>query len=276
MIRPVVPLLLAVCLASATTAGERPPPDGAWRPHQLSRCARPAPPYPAAREAIAEAHELFELEAGGDAIVVLEDALADHPRSPWLRLMLAQIYVLAGQGEEHCEPFGGPARATGDWPADQRRYLRRADRLLADLAGSWPDDGLVWFLRADAARAAGDVDAASRYDAQGRERCTRLDTLEFVTALRDLGRKPAELLTPIVPEYPAECLQKRITGEVLLDVLIDPHGRVAETVPARRADRRLIAAASEAAAAAGYQAARIGYYPIWSWIQVSVNFSLDN
>ncbi len=276
MIRLVASLLLAAIIASPTVAGERPSGDAAWRPHHHTHRARFLPRHTPEREAIAEARELFELEAGGDAIVVLEDALADHPRSPWLRLMLAQIYVLAGQGEEHCEPYGGPARARGDWPADRRRYLERADRLLGDLAGSWRDDGLVWFLRADAARAAGDLDAASRYDAQGRERCTRLDTLEFVTELRDLGRKSAELLTPIVPEYPAGCLQERITGEVTLDVLIDPHGRVAETVPARRADRRLIDAASQAAAAAGYQAARIGYYPIWSWIQVSVNFTLDN
>lgn len=277
MTRILTVFLMIVWISTvAAAAAERPTRDGPWRPHQLSRCARPAPPFPAAREALAEARELLDLENGGDAIVVLELALAEHPRSPWLRFLLAQLYIMAGQGEEHCEPYGGPVRATGDWPADRQRYLGRAEQLLSDLAGTWSDDGMVWFLRADAARAAGDNDRASEFDLAGRERCTRLETLAMISEIRDLGRKPAELLTPIVPEYPADCLQERVTGEVLLDVLIDPQGRVAQTVSRRRADRRLIAAASEAAAVAGYQAARVGYYPIWSWIEVAVTFSLDN
>jgi TonB family protein len=268
--------MMIALLAGSSPAGETPAPDGTWRPHRLSRCDRPSPPYPAARAALDEALLLFGLENGGDAVVVLEDALTRQARSPWLRLLLAQIYVLAGQGEEHCLPTGGPAAPRGDWPDDRRRCLLRADALLADLLATWPDDGLVWFLRADAARALGDLEAASEHDLRGRRCCTRLETLEFVADLRDLRRRQADLLTPITPEYPAECLQRRIEGEVVLDLLIDPEGRVAEAVPVNRADRRLVRSAQAAAADAGFQAARVGYYPIWSWIEVSVNFTLEN
>jgi TonB family protein len=269
-------IVLALALAAPTVARDRMDADGTWRPHQLDRCQRPAAPFPEVRSALDEAGELFALENGGDAVSVLEHALRSHPRSPWLRFMLAQIYILAGQGEPHCQPFSGPVAPTGDWPRDRRRYLERADHLLGDLVGTWPDDGIVWFLRADAARGLNDPESASEYDLRGRECCTRRQTIEFVADMRDLNRKTAELLTPIVPEYPAECLQKRITGQVVLDVLIDPQGRVADTRAVNRADRRLVAAASEAAADAGYQAARVGYYPIWSWIEVSIHFTLDN
>ncbi len=267
-------LVLLACVASR--ADEVPPPDGPWRAHQLQRCGRPAPAAPAVRVVLEEARELFDLANGGDAVVVLEAGLGRHPTSPWLKLFLAQVYILAGQGEPHCLPTGGPAAPTGDWPTDRRRCLARADHLLSQLGGDWRDDGIVWFLRADAARAMDDPEAAGAFDLEGRRCCTRQESLSFIAGLRDLGRKPAELLTPIVPEYPQECLRRRIQGRVVLDLLVDPQGRVAEAVAVNRADRRLEAAAAEAAAGAGYQAARVGYYPIWSWIQVSVSFTLEN
>ncbi|MEZ4387596.1 MAG: TonB family protein [Candidatus Krumholzibacteriia bacterium] len=269
-------LLVAVAMAGRLPATEVPPPDGPWRAYRLQRCDHPAPPPPAVRAILDEARELFDLQNGGDAVVVLEDGLRREPTSAWIRLFLAQIYILAGQGEPHCLPSGGPAAPRGDWPADRRRCLERADRLLGQLAATWPDDGIVWFLRADAARALDDPEAASEDDLQGRRCCTRLESLEFIADLRDLQRKPGELITPIAPEYPEACLRKRITGRVELDLLVDPEGRVAESVALGRADRRLQAAAAEAARDAGFQAARVGYYPIWSWIRVSVNFTLEN
>ena len=57
-------------------------------------------------------------------------ALATGRRDPWLIFLLAQIYVMAGQGEPHCQPLSGPAAPTGDWPRDQARWLERADLLL--------------------------------------------------------------------------------------------------------------------------------------------------
>lgn len=267
--------LLAI-LAVTVQAAEHVPADGPWRPHRLERCDRPSPPSPAVRDVLEEAHLLYGLGNGGDAAVVLEDGLVRHPTSPWIRLFLAQIYLQAGQGEPYFLPTGGPAAPGGYWPDDRRRCLERADLLLSRVGGDWRDDGIVWFLRADVARALDQPEVASDHDLAGRRACTRQESLEFIADLRDLGRKPVEVLTPIVPEYPEHCLQRRIEGRVELDLLIDPEGRVAQWNPANRADRRLQDAAGEAVAAAGFQAARVGYYPIWSWVRVSVSFTLEN
>lgn len=275
--RVTIVLLLAAWVVTAIAAGqERPGPDGAWRVHQLSRCHRPPPPSVGARAYLAEGLELFDLENGGDAIVVLEDGLTREPLSPWIRLLLAQIYILAGQGEPHCQPSGGPMAPTGDWDTDRVCWLERADQLLGGLAGTWPDDGIVRFLRADAARALGDVERAAEFDYAGRQLCTRVATLDFVADLRGLGRKTADLTTPIVPDYPEECARKNVAGVVSLDLLVDPQGRVAESVPLNRVDRRLVSAAREAAADAGFHAAMVGYYPVWSWIRIEISFTLEN
>ena len=46
-------------------------------------------------------------------------------------------------------------------------------------------------------------------------------------------------------------------------------GRPANAAP-------LLETAREAAAGGGYQAAQLGYYPVWSWLRVPVQFSLEN
>jgi len=219
---------------------------------------------------------LYGLGNGGDAAVVLEEGLFRHPTSPWIRLFLAQIYVQAGQGEPYFMPTGGPAAPAGHWPDDRRRCLERADLLLSRIGGDWRDDGIVWFLRADVARALDQPEVAGDHDLAGRRACTRRESLDFIAELRGLGRKPAEVVTPITPDYPEDCLRQRVEGRVELDLLIDPEGRVAQWTPANRGDRRLQEAAGQAASAAGFQAARVGYYPIWSWIRVSVSFALEN
>lgn len=267
---------LLVVAASALPAVEQAPPDGPWRPHRLARCDRPSPPEPAVREVLDEARLLHGLGNGGDAATVLEDGLVRHPTSHWIRLFLAQVYLQAGQGEPYFLPTGGPAAPTGHWPDDRRRCLERADLLLSRIGGDWRDDGIVWFLRAEVARALDEPEVASDHDLVGRRACTRQESLDFIAELRDLGRKPAEVLTPIVPEYPEDCLRQRVQGRVELDLLIDPEGRVARWEPVNRADGRLQEAAGQAASVAGFQAARVGYYPIWSWMRVSVNFTLEN
>jgi TonB family protein len=179
-------------------------------------------------------------------------------------------------GEPHCQPSAGPEPASGDWPRDRARWLDRAQRLLDRVEAAWPDDGLVDFLRADAARAAGDQEAAAHRDLQGRGKCTHMESLDLVAAMRDLGRKPPRVIAPIVPEYPEDAIRARVQGEVVLDLLIDPQGRAAEAVVVGRADRRLANAARAAARDGGYQAAMVGYYPVWSWLRVPVRFSLGN
>ena len=42
-------------------------------------------------DSLDEALELFHLANGGDAVIVLEDALEQMPRRPWLRLLLARL-----------------------------------------------------------------------------------------------------------------------------------------------------------------------------------------
>ena len=250
--------------------------DADWRPHMLARCEPHAPLRGPDREVADEALELFGLGNGGDGIVVLEAALQRPGREPWLPLLAAQIYIMAGQGEPHCQPSAGPAPATGDWPRDRTRWLDRAQRLLDRVEAAWPDDGLVDFLRADAARAAGDQETAANQDLRGRGKCTHMASMDLVAGMRDLGRKPPRVIAPIVPTYPKEAVRARVQGEVILDLLIDPQGRATEAVVVGRADRRLAEAARAAARDGGYQAAMVGYYPVWSWLRVPVRFTLDN
>jgi TonB family protein len=254
---------------------ETPPPDGDWRPHRLSRC-RPHPlPSDDARAYLDEALDLFKHRGGGDAIALLDVALRDVGNQPWLLLMLAQMYLLAGQGEPHCLPLSGPAAPSGDWPRDRLRLLERADLLLRRLETLWPDDALVAFLLADVARARDDHESAADLDHAGRGRCTDLDSLEFVAGMRDLVRRPASVTSPIVPEYPESAARRRAQGEVVLDLLLDPLGRVATSEVIGRADRDLVRAAREALGDGGYQAAQVGYYPVWSWLRVSIRFALE-
>ena len=103
-----------------------------------------------------------------------------------------------------------------------------------------------------------------------------MESIDLLRGLRGLGRRAARVLEPIVPEYPQECVQRGIQGEVVLDLLIDPQGRVCEVVVAGAADKELARAARNAAVDGGYQAAQVGYYPVWSWLRVPVRFTLEN
>jgi TonB family protein len=275
-----LPAVLAVpptARAGVAAAAETPPSATSdWRPHRLSRCASHPELSDANRAVLDEALELFRLDNGGDAISVLETALGGAEPDPWHLLVLAQLYVLAGQGEPHCLPTSGPAAPTGDWDRDRARLLDRADALLAHLAAAWPDDGLVSFLRADAARAAGDHAAAAEHDFHGRGQCTYLSSLNLVSSLRDLSLKAPRVIAPVVPVYPEDCARDGVSGEVVLDLLIDPMGRPSEVVVVQGADRRLERAAAAAVPDGGYQAAQVGYYPVWSWLRVPVRFTLEN
>ncbi|MDD5719740.1 MAG: TonB family protein [Candidatus Krumholzibacteria bacterium] len=263
-------------LCSLVFAAETPPPDGDWRPHRLARCQAHFVARGEVRDLFAEARDLFEAANGGDAAELLEYGLRTAGANPWLLLLLAQIYVLAGQGEPHCQPLTGPVAPTGDWDTDRLRLLERSDVLLQRLAQAWPDDSVVDFLRADVARSRGDLDAAAVYDDLGRRKCTYLESVGLLRDLRGLRERPAKVLAPLVPVYPESALRKRIEGEVLLDLLVDPFGRVAEAVPIGRAHPVLVEAACAALPEAGFAAAQVGYYPIWSWLRVPVRFRLHN
>jgi len=204
--------------AGAVPAAEVPPPDGDWRPHRLARCqVHPAPRGPAA-DVMAQARDLFVHGAGGDAVSVLERGLVEVGSQPWLSLFLAQIYLLAGQGEPHCLPLTGPAAPAGDWAADRLRLLDRADILLARLQELWRDDAAVVFLRADVARSRDDHATAADLDHQGRQQCTHMETFDLLRELRGLTLRPAKVLAPIAPAYPEAAARRRIQGEVFFDL----------------------------------------------------------
>ena len=273
-------LVLAWSVAGMTApaaAAEVPPRGGDdWRPHRLARCGRHLPPSGPPRVVLEEALELFRLRNGGDAAVVLELGLQENRRNPWLLLLLGQIYLLAGQGEPHCLPSSGAGAPRGDWPQDRARLLDLADARLRELSGVWPDDALVAFLRADVARARDDHATAAELDLHGRTLCTHMASLDLLRGLRDLRLRAPRVISPIAPEYPEACIRERVTGEVLLDLLVDPQGRIAEVVVVDSPDRRLGRAAGEAAREAGFQAAQVGYYPVWAWLRVPVLFTLEN
>ena len=67
----------------------------------------------------------------------------------------------------------------------------------------------------------------------------------------------------------------RITGVVTLDLLLDPDGRPRQTVTVASPDPALTAAAEEVFRAAVYDPARLGKYPVWSWLRVSTHFALE-
>jgi TonB family protein len=279
---PLTPWILAIVLAAGGVLGpagaQEVPPRGGdeWRPHRLARCGRHLPPSGPARAVYDEARELFELRNGGDAVVVLEMGLEQSGRNPWLLLLLGQLYLMAGLGEPHCVPSTGPGAPRGDWQEDQMRLFDLADARLRQLAGLWPDDAIVAFLRADVARARGDAAAAAEYDLAGRALCTHTSSLDLLRELRNLRDRPPRVVTPLAPQYPPSCIEDGVEGEVLLDLLIDPQGRIAEVSVLDRPDGRLAAAASEAARDAGYQAGQVGPYPIWAWLRVPVRFNLTN
>ena len=255
---------------------EVPPPDGPWRPHLLARCGRHASAVGAFGDFFQEARELFLVRTGGDASILLEMAIGELGEHPWLNLMLAQIYILAGQGEPHCVPTSGPLAPAGDWGRDRLRLLERGMDLLEGLSLAWTDDGIVDFLKADAARARGDHASAAEHDFRGRQKCSHTESLDLLAMMRDLRRRPAELLELPEPVYPPSAARRRAQGVVVFDLLIDPFGRVAAVHQVGRTDPALAAAAREAVLGGGYQAARVAYYPVWSWLRIPIHFVIGD
>lgn len=254
---------------------EVPPPDGPWRPHQLNRCAGTDQDLLSrgARNILSTAHELFLMGEGGDAVVELELYLAEKPQGEGPVLMtLGLLYVLAGQGEPSIQPREGPAAITGDWSVDRPRLLTRAEALLRKAAVRRPDDAFVDYLLADAARGRGEMEAAAALVEQGLGKCTLAASTDILLRYRDLGVHPAKQTGDVALEYPAAAARDGISGEVVLDLLVAPSGRVSQVTVVASPDRRLGVAAAEALGRADFAPGRIGKYPVWSWARVTVAF----
>ncbi|MBU0741049.1 energy transducer TonB [bacterium] len=251
------------------------PPDGPWRPHELSRCvgADQAVPCRDALEVLSTAHALFLVGEGGDAVIELELYLSGQGRGEGLAwLTLGQLYVLAGQGEPSIEPREGPGAITGDWDVDRPRLLARAEKVLRVAASLRPDDSVVDFLLADAARARGDMPAAAALVEQGLGKCTLASSTAVLVRYQGLNPHPAAQTGGVEPEYPAAAARDGISGEVVLDLLVGPTGRVSQVSVASSPDRRLGEAAVSAMRQAEFAPGRLGKYPVWSWVRATVAF----
>ncbi|MFH1842988.1 MAG: TonB family protein [bacterium] len=254
---------------------EQPVPDGDWRPHLLQRCQGESEPTPGViQRALDECWDLYRSGEGADAITALELCLEDHAPTGVLLLTLGQLYLMAGQGEPELLPSEGPAADVGNWSRNKERLLARAGKILGQAVAKRPDDAAIEYLLADVARAAGDSLASQRSLAAGHQKCTVPRSFEIVRSYQDLYPHPARLREGVTPDYPAAAVTEKVTGEVVLDLLIDPAGQVAQVVPVSSPDSRLTLAAAAGLRRARFVPARIGKYPVWSWLRIPTNFSL--
>ncbi len=254
---------------------EIPAPEGAWRPHELRRCADgdDAMLSQSGLDVIALAHELYRLGEGGDAIFELEFHLAQKKQAAGIVLLtLGQLYVLAAQGTPTVEPHEGPAAMLGDWDTDRPRLVARAEAVLQEAAQLRPNDSAVDYLLADATRCRGAMATADQFFALGTTKCTRLSGMDVLIRFQEISPHPARQLVGVELEYPAAAARDGVSGEVVLDLLISPNGRVTQVTIVAEPDRRLGSSAAAALLQATFSAGRIGKYPVWSWVRVTVAF----
>jgi TonB family protein len=229
----------------------------------------------AAEKALQECFELFEEGEGSDAIMTLEIFLEEQQPTGLILLTLGQLYLMGGQGEPELLPREGPAADVGRWERNQGRLLSRAETLLRQTAGFRPDDSVVDFLLADVARARGDTAAARRAFATGQRKCTLKSSFELMKNYQKLIPRPARILATESPEYPTEAVERKAAGEVQLDLLVNPQGQVVQVEVVVDPDASLTAAAARALRKATIQPARLGKYPLWSWLRVPTRFTLS-
>lgn len=196
---------------------------------------------------------------------------AEDP-DPLVLITLGQLYLMAGQGVPQLVPNEGPAADTGNWERNRTRFLARARRLLGMAGAKRGDDSVVDYLLADVARAGGDPEEAAELVASGLGKCTIPASMDILTRYQELLPSPAEQTGGPVPEYPAELSAKGIGGDVVQDLLVAPDGGVAQVETVSRVDGRLERAAAAACGRAEFRPARIGKYPVWSWVRVTTRF----
>jgi TonB family protein len=92
--------------------------------------------------------------------------------------------------------------------------------------------------------------------------------------MRNPKSKPPNLIRQIGPDYPDDAKKKGIEGTVLLGIIIDDHGRVAD-VSLLRSVPGIDQAAIDAVKEWQYAAATYGSRPIPYSTTVSMRFSLD-
>lgn len=293
---PVLPLLLVVLMGLGACASresqvttEAPPPsvaknldleetsvpDGPWRPHRLKACLEDTDVPPRIEKYLAVCSEYFRDGSGSDGMIELEMGLAAGYHHSLMTLTLGQLYLLAGQGDPDLLPFEGPASDVGDWSRNRVRLLQRAEDLLQEAATDRGDDAAVFYLLADVARARGDQAAAAELVAKGMNLCTGGRSFGILWQYQKLNRYPGKHLGGPPPEYPQSAVAKGLAGDVVIDVLVSPAGEIRQLVTVETPGGTLTEAAAASLRKAGFEAARVGKYPIWSWVRVTTAFNLD-
>lgn len=262
-------------LAFPGSLSEVPAPEGNWRGHQLAGCSFDREVPARVERLLGICSEFFREGSGSDGMIELEMALEEGVRHSLIDLTLGQLYLLAGQGEPGLLPVEGPAADVGDWGRNKARLLARAQLLLERASRERPDDAVVDYLLADVSRAAGDQISAGQYQAQGMTKCTGGRAIGILRLYQQLNRYPAKYLGGASPEYPAGALAREISGEVTLDLLLDPTGKVRQVVDVASPAASLASAAAISLKSGTFEAARVGKYPVWSWLQVAIAFNLD-
>ncbi len=254
---------------------ETPPAESSWRPHRLSICQSDGVVDPEVEKLLGLCAEYFREGSGSDGMLELEWALDHGQRHSLLLLTLGQLYLIAGQGEPDLLPLEGPAGDVGDWTRNKRRLLDRAESLLKEAAQSRPADAALDYLLADVARSRGNQAEADRLVSSGSQKCTSGRGMTALVLYQQLNRYPGRYLGGPGPEYPLQAQKNHITGDVVLDLLISPEGKVRQAVVVESPDFSLSRAAAASLQAGSWDAARMGKYPIWSWLRVTTSFTLD-
>lgn len=254
---------------------EVPAPEDNWRGHQLAGCAFDRDVPSRVERLLGTSSEFFREGSGSDGMIELEIAMEEGTHHSLIDLTLGQLYLLAGQGEPDLLPVEGPAADVGDWTRNKARLLDRSRFLLQRASLERPDDAVVDYLLADVARAEGDPVLAGQFQSQGMGKCTGGRTIGILRLYQQLNRYPAKYLGGASPEYPAGALARKISGDVTLDLLLDPSGKIRQVVDVSSPAESLAAAAAISLKQGSFEPARVGKYPVWSWLRVTIAFNLD-
>jgi hypothetical protein len=270
---PAVPAVPSVPGLAELT--ERPAPPGGWREHRLARCTDDLDIPATVEKLLALSSEFYRDGSGADGMVELELAYAAGQHHPLVLTTMGQLYLLAGLGEPSLLPHEGPARDVGSWARNQPRLLGRARVLLEAAVQAWPDDAGINYLLADVHRAAGDTLSAAVLMSQAAAKCTGGRSFRVMQLYQRLNRYPARHEGGPPPVYPADSLDLHEQGEVVVDLLLSPAAEVRQVHIVSTPSAALAAAAAVCLRQGRFTPARLGKYPVWSWLRVTVAFRLQ-
>lgn len=254
---------------------ETPVPEGKWRAHRLAGCREDTEVPPVVERYLGICSEYYREGSGSDGMIEMELGLKEGHRHSLMLLTLGQLYLMAGQGDPDLLPVEGPAADVGDWDLNRTRLLGRAESLLQEAAKTRLDDAAVDYLLADVARARGFQGPAAELVATGMVKCTGGRSFGILWQYQKLSNHPPRYLGGPSPEFPQVALKNGLGGEVVLDVLLSPAGEVRQLVVVESPAEALSKAAAASLRKGRFEAARVGKYPIWSWLRVTTSFNLE-